>query len=586
MWNRASIRASESLDPGVGPAKRFGLRAAIELLSRRQRSSLVLLTAARIAVGFFDLVLAAAMYLLFLLLQGHAPLHRYSWMPKTVLAASIAAAALVLLRAITDFASARAVFSQIQNLATDLMLRLTYGYCEMRWARYVELNRAELLHTVAHTTREAAEFYYRCVEMIASVVIVLAMTAALIYQSPAAALALVLALGAFYCTHRFVIRKRVQIAAAMREGSFAAIQQDLSGLFASGKEIRTYQNHDFFHGRIRREAEKLKAGNMGTVFLPVVARTVADQGTILLFLGFIVTIQLLRGDTQQLLSLLVFYFVLSRRLLPLLSQLSLIAGQMEGSLENVRIVDAELARCSAHRADTLPSAQPGPGIALQLEHVSFSFGNCAPILRNLNFLLHEGEIAIVHGVSGIGKTSLLNLISGVLQPTFGRARVHSRSVSYVPQEIVLLNDTIRNNLLFGLIEIRDERLNEVLAVARLDEFVAALPRGLDTPVGENGALLSGGERQRLGLARAILRGSRLMLLDEATSAIDEENERRVLSNLAAAGVAIVLVTHRRHVEQWADSVYRLEDGQLVEEHWKGLRIADDCASPLFEAAQA
>ncbi len=580
------MRPAESSDPGFNPAKRFRLRAAIGLLSKPQLVCLVLLTGGRIAVGFFDLALAAAMYLLFVLLQGRAPSHHFAWMPRTVLAASIAAAALVLLRAFSDFASARAVFSQIQTLATDLMLRLTRGYCDMRWSRYVELNRAAFLHTVAHTTREAAEFYHRCVEMIASLVIVLAMTSALVYQSPIAACALAWALAAFYCAHRLIIRRRVRVAAVMREESFAALQQDLSGLFAAGKEIRTYQNHDFFYDRSRREAAKLKTGNLGTVFLPVIARTIADQGTILLFLGFIVTIQLLRGDTRHLLSLLVFYFVLSRRLLPLLSQLSLIAGQMEGSLENARIVDAELARCRAHRADVHPAIQPEPGTALELEQVGLTFGNSVSILSNLNFLLREGEITIVHGVSGIGKTSLLNLISGVQQPTSGRVRVHSASVSYVPQEIVLLNDTIRNNLLFGLPETCDERLMEVLATARLDEFVAALPCGLETPVGENGAMLSGGERQRLGLARAILRGNRLMLLDEATSAIDEDNERRVLNNLAATGIAIVLVTHRRHVEQWADNVYRLEAGRLIEENWSGTRAADHCDSSLFEAAEA
>jgi ABC-type multidrug transport system fused ATPase/permease subunit len=106
---------------------------------------------------------------------------------------------------------------------------------------------------------------------------------------------------------------------------------------------------------------------------------------------------------------------------------------------------------------------------------------------------------------------------------------------------------------------------QALAVASLDEFVSALPLGLDTRVGDNGALFSGGERQRLGLARAILRGGRLLLLDEATSALDEETERQVLDNLIASGRAILMVTHRIHARAIGDRVFRLEEGSLIEE---------------------
>jgi ABC-type multidrug transport system fused ATPase/permease subunit len=135
----------------------------------------------------------------------------------------------------------------------------------------------------------------------------------------------------------------------------------------------------------------------------------------------------------------------------------------------------------------------------------------------------------------------------------------------VPQEIILLDDSIRNNLLFGLAEKSDAELMDALAAARLSEFVAALPLGLETGAGDNGVLFSGGQRQRLALARAILRGVKLLLLDEATSALDDENEGRVLENLGAAGIAVVLATHRAHKHFCAERVFRLQQGQLIEE---------------------
>jgi ABC-type bacteriocin/lantibiotic exporter with double-glycine peptidase domain len=197
-------------------------------------------------------------------------------------------------------------------------------------------------------------------------------------------------------------------------------------------------------------------------------------------------------------------------------------------------------------------------------------------LRDVNLCIRDGETVVLHGASGIGKSSLLNLIAGVSQPSTGVVRVDRVSIAYVPQEIPLLDDSIKNNLLFGLAAKSDKELMKALALAKLDEFVAAQPLGLETGVGDNGALFSGGERQRLGLARAILRGGRLLLLDEATSALDAENERQVLENLSASGVAILLVTHRVHTRMFGHRVFRIEEGSLIEEL--------ECEPPTTELA--
>jgi ABC-type bacteriocin/lantibiotic exporter with double-glycine peptidase domain len=553
---------------------RGNLGVATRLLGNRQRIALVLLTLERTAVGFCDLAVAGAMYLLFLLLQDRSPAHHLWWLPKTTLSVAVITSILVVLRALMDLFSARSVIHQIQKLYTDLLLRLTQGYNEMHWSRFVESNRSELSNHALYTAREAAEFYQRCIELTAAVVIVAAMTAALVYQSPIAACGFAFALAAFYGMHRLFIRGTLQQAAERREASLRMLQRNLADIFSSGKEIRTYRNQGFFHDRIQKQAQRVASSNLRIRFLPQIASSVADQGAVLLFLCIIVAVQLRQGDARQLLSLLAFYFVLSRRLVPLISQISIIAGQMESSYENVRIVETELDECRRHHVCELPVHLPDAGFVVQLKEVSFSFREGVPILRDVNLFLREGETIVLHGSSGIGKSSLLNLIAGVSQPTMGMIQVDRASIAYVPQEIALLDDSIRSNLLFGLPDKSDEVLMTALATAQLGDFVAAQPFGLDTGVGDNGALFSGGQRQRLGLARAILRGTRLLLLDEATSAVDEENERQILENLSTSGKAIVLVTHRVLTEVFGHRVFRLQGGCLIEE-FPGMIAGDE-----------
>jgi ABC-type multidrug transport system fused ATPase/permease subunit len=571
------VRPIEFSEADRRPLAEGCLRAAIGLLGGRQRLMLVLLTLGKIAVGFCDLLVAAAMYQLFLLLQGHATGHRLWWIPQTSLSAAMIATGLVVVRGLLDLFSSRAAFRQVQDLQTDFISRLTAGYSQLQWGRFVECNRSELSGHALHSAREAADFYYGCIEITANVVIVAAMAAALVYQSAIAALTLGCVVAMFYGGHRLLVRKRLQEAASRRETALRMLQRNLADMLSSGKEIRTYGNSSFFQDRILRQARLAALNHLRVLGLPHLTRIVADQGAVLVFLSIVITVQLRHGEANRLLSLLVFYFVLSRRLLPLISQISFIAGQMDGFYHSVMVVESELNKCRLYRTPSLPPYLPDAGMVLQLDQVRFSW-NEAPILRLVDLHIAEGELIVIHGVSGSGKSSLLNLIAGIIEPRSGAVRVDRATIAYVPQEVPLLDESVRSNLLFGLSDKSDEDLMCALAIAKLEEFVAAQPLGLDTSVGDNGALFSGGQRQRLGLARAILRDSQLLLLDEATSALDEENERQVLESLIGSGKAIVLATHRIQTQKFANRVFRLEGGFLIEEDGGELSTAGHTSS--------
>ena len=565
VTNQDETPPPDETETDVIPMGKADLGTAFRLLTSRQRFSVALLVAARVAVGLCDLAVAGAMYLLFLLLQGRAAPHAFPWLPATTLAAATDASVLVALRVVMDIFSGRAALSRIFRLYTELLLRLTCGYNEMEWGRFVACNRSVLSNHVLHTAREAAEFYQRFVDLAADAIIASVMAAALVYQSPLAAGGFAIALAVFFAIHRFFIRSRVQLAAWDRENALRILQRSVTDMFSSGKEVRAYRNAAFFYERIRRQAERMALSSIRAVFLPQVGGSLADQGAVLLFLGIIMVVQFRSGDARQVLSLLAFYFVLSRRLIPLISQMSLISGQLESSLESVRLVSEELDECAMFRERDTVQRPPEAGFVLQLQQVSFAFPNGAPILREVCLEQRCGETLILCGASGAGKSSLLNLIAGVSPAAAGSIRVHRAGICYVPQEVPLLDDTIRNNLLFGLEERSEGEMMRALRSANLEAFVMAQPFGLETPVGDNGALFSGGQRQKLGLARALLRDGDLLVLDEATSALDLDSERQVLESLRASGKSVLLVTHRIPLCAFAHRVVLLRDGRLVEE---------------------
>jgi ABC-type multidrug transport system fused ATPase/permease subunit len=183
------------------------------------------------------------------------------------------------------------------------------------------------------------------------------------------------------------------------------------------------------------------------------------------------------------------------------------------------------------------------------------------------------------GSSGAGKTTLVDLLLGLLTPESGQVIVDGSpidlkksswqsDVGYVPQDIFLIDDTIRNNIAFGVMnnEISETQIDRSLELAQLSDLVRSLPNGLDTVIGERGVRLSGGQRQRIGIARALYHLPSLLVLDEATSALDLDTEKEFVETLESihAKITMIVVSHRMSTLKYCDRVFRLDSGRLEE----------------------
>ncbi|HEX7081926.1 MAG TPA: lipid A export permease/ATP-binding protein MsbA [Gammaproteobacteria bacterium] len=216
---------------------------------------------------------------------------------------------------------------------------------------------------------------------------------------------------------------------------------------------------------------------------------------------------------------------------------------------------------------------------VEYRNVSFGYGRGGRVLRRVNIRAPAGSTVALVGRSGSGKSTVASLLPRFYDPDEGEILLDGtdirryrladlrRQLSFVGQDVVLFDDTIANNIAYGALgNCPREEIEHAAEAAYVSEFAAALPEGLDTPVGERGVLLSGGQRQRIAIARAILKNAPVLILDEATSALDTESERRVQSALGALmkGRTTLVIAHRLSTIENADSIVVMSDGEVVE----------------------
>ena len=247
--------------------------------------------------------------------------------------------------------------------------------------------------------------------------------------------------------------------------------------------------------------------------------------------------------------------------------------------------------------DTAPAIQDRPGAValpaladrIRYEAVSFAYQPGRTVLEDVSFELRRGEVVALVGSSGAGKSTVMDLLARFYEPTAGRITLDGvdlaaattaslrSQLGIVTQETILFHDTVRANIAYGLADAPEEAVRAAAAAAHADEFIARMPQGYDTVIGERGLKLSGGERQRLAIARALLKSPPILLLDEATSSLDTESERLVQDALERLmhDRTVLVIAHRLSTVQHADRILVLEHGRVVESGTHGQLMERD-----------
>ena len=436
-----------------------------------------------------------------------------------------------------------------------------------RWQNVAGLRHARLTAAVGgDVQRVAAAVHYFLQALVAAVMLVVQWVLALAIAPVLALFAALLLLGAAALALPTLARAS-RVGEAMTTGQLEVMHA--SGQFLAGlKPAIAHGAGAAFVAGVEADAQRLSAVQLAFERHQSLARVATASASALVGAGL-----LLLGTwwAVPVASLLAAIVILSRMSGPALQ-----IQQATQQLATLLPAHAALAEMRRDLAPDVRPASPAPmaqtaGVGdgtIVLDRVTFTHADSGGV-RDIDLVIRPGEIVGLVGASGAGKTTLVDLLAGLIAPQQGSVTlsglpVDHRRVAYVAQDSFLVHDTLRCNLTLDGSAADDDALHEVLALVGATTLVDSLPQGLDTTVAERGARLSGGERQRIALARALLRRPALLILDEATNAIDITGERRILDMLATLPdrPTTVIVAHREESLARCGRVLMLEGGRL------------------------
>jgi ABC-type multidrug transport system fused ATPase/permease subunit len=321
-------------------------------------------------------------------------------------------------------------------------------------------------------------------------------------------------------------------------------------------------------------AASLKARRVKALLSPIVAITVALCTAVVLWRGS----ALILAGAMTAGALTVFLSYLNKFFKPVqdLATMTNTIAQAAVGVDRIRgILDAD---------DIIPERPDAREVAtlagdIEFEHVAFAYTADAPVLKDVSFKIKAGQLVGVVGPTGGGKSTIVSLIPRFYDPASGVVKIDGVDVrdykfgsmrdqiGYVLQETVLFEGTVRDNIAYGRKGVTEEQIIEAAKLANADEFIARMPHGYDTMVGERGETLSGGQRQRIGIARAVIRNNPILILDEPTAALDTESERLVIDALEKLmkGRTVITIAHRLSTIRDANKIIVLKDGVVAEE---------------------
>lgn len=346
-------------------------------------------------------------------------------------------------------------------------------------------------------------------------------------------------------------------------------------------EIKLAEKEEAFQSLIAgyiRELQNLEAKGYLLSLIPIkIIEMVTILGVVTIFIYSLIFVD----NPKELLAILGLFTAAAYRLMPSVNRLMVGMVELKKNQYSIDLLK-EFDEYDVYVTGPTPQEPLQFKSHLKLNKVSFLFpGKDIPVLNNVSLSINKGEKVGFIGSSGAGKTTLMNLLlrfytedsGGIyvdgVQLTNKNLKAWRRLIGYVKQDAFLMNASIKDNITLFDKQVDQQRLEDALEKASLREFVATLPNGVETPIGDRGSKLSGGQRQRIGIARALYKKTEVLIFDEATSALDNTTEREVneaIKKLSDTNITILIIAHRYTSLKECNRIFELKNGEIIAEH--------------------
>jgi ABC-type multidrug transport system fused ATPase/permease subunit len=463
----------------------------------------------------------------------------------------------------------------------DLITRLLIGHARAPQLLRLERNSSEMLRTIMGSVDQVVSgIVFSSVLLVANLSVALAVALGLILSSPVVSAAVsiyfVVIAVAWARGVRGALSRRGRRIQELYEERYRLVLQGIS----AAKELQLRGRALFYAEGAAARTRGINDAARGAAVANGSLRYLLETS---LVVGAVVVVAVagLTDGRSSALPAVGLVLAGAFRFLPALNQILFLSNSVQFNLAATDIVEHELASFGPYASAEKPLDDIAPHEferELVLDDITFRYPTRdEPALRDVAFAICAGESFGIVGPTGSGKSTLLDVLLGMLEPDSGTLSLDGRplstlregwqrSIGYVPQDVYLVDDTLRANVALGWFgdEIDEVRVLEATHLAGLDDVVTGLPSGIDTVVGERGVRLSGGQRQRVGLARALYTRPSVLVLDEATSNLDQATEYRIVETLAAlrGGVTMIVVTHRQASVRYCDRLLYLELGRV------------------------
>jgi len=385
-----------------------------------------------------------------------------------------------------------------------------------------------------------------------------------------------------YVLYRFMHVRAGMLGAYSSELNIVS-NEKIVEVFNSYRESVVRNRRDYYAREIGAYRFALARTSAEMNFLPYISKYVIETSVILgaLFIG---AVQFFLQDAQQAVATLAIFLAAGTRIAPAVLRVQqgsvLIRSSMGQAKPTLELVEAlGSTPIIEDTNDCVDVTHKGFLSDIQLKNVSLTYpGKSTPAVAKVSLIIPSGTSVAFVGPSGAGKTTIIDILLGVLIPDQGTVEISGLppqlavakwpgAISYVPQDVSIASGSIRENVALGYpkSEASDDLVFSALKVARMEKFIASLPEGIDTRVGERGSQLSGGQRQRLGIARAMFTRPCLLVLDEATSALDGETEADISEAIRAlkGTTTVVMIAHRLSTVRNADIIVYMDKGMIL-----------------------